>query len=39
MRKEWRAALKWYRDTMNEIEKHDIPIAGEEVIKQELEEL
>ena len=37
--KHWyRVALEWYQDTMDEIEKHDLPIHGQEVIEQELEE-
>ena len=35
---EWRAALEWYRDTMDEIEAHDLPLHGREVIEQELED-
>ena len=34
----WRAALEWYRDTMDEIEAHDLPLHGREVIEQELED-
>jgi hypothetical protein len=36
--KAWRAALEWYQDTMDEIEKRDLPLHGREVIEQELEE-
>ena len=35
--KYWRAALEWFSKTMDEIEKHDISITGEEVINNELE--
>ncbi len=34
----WRSALKWYRDTMDEIEARDLPLHGREVIEQELED-
>ena len=34
----WREALEWLRETMEEIEKYDIPISGQEVIEKELEE-
>ena len=33
----WRAALEWYRATMEELERRDIPLHGQEVIEQELE--
>jgi len=34
----WRAALEWFKNTMDEIEEHDMPITGEEVINRELEQ-
>jgi len=34
----WRAALEWYKRTMDDITDHDIGISGEEVINKELGE-
>ena len=34
----WRAALEWFKKTMDEIENKDIGISGQEVIENELEE-
>lgn len=35
----WRAALEWFKETMNEITDNDIAISGQEVIDSELEDL
>jgi hypothetical protein len=34
----WRAALEWFKKTMDEIEEKDLPIKGQEVIDGELAE-
>jgi len=35
----WRAALEWFKKTLDEIEEHDLPIKGQEVLERELEEV
>ncbi len=35
-RRTWRAALEWYKRTMDEITVKDIGISGQEVIDEEL---
>jgi hypothetical protein len=32
----WRRALEWFKQTMDEIEEHDLPIKGQEVLEKEL---
>ena len=34
----WRDALEWFKNTMDEIEKYDVSVTGEEVINRELEQ-
>jgi hypothetical protein len=35
-RQNWRAALEWFKGVMDEIDKYDIPISGQEVLQKVL---